>query len=757
MTTPFTENIWLGTEANRRAAAPTVIPDQLAIVRSEAGVFLPDGQTPLAQLTPAYVTPAELAAQLAAVNTALQALSARATPAPRSIVHSVPGTMVLGLCERSAVVESGFTVSVVRARLDAAPTGAALIVQIIETVSQNVLYTLTVPDGSTAVDDTNASFTVTDADQLQFNVTQVGATKPGRGLTIEVAAAAGTSTGIGIGTVTLSQVAVGAASITLGLQYTGDTPVSTYTIVTKPGIAAPTSQTDGTTTTVDGAATTAQITGLTSATTYSFAAYPVAGDGTAGTPGTLTNITTAAPDTTPPGPVTGAGYAAGATSITPSWTNPTDADFDHTIIRLKISTQVPFATLAAGVTTPTEGHPAGTTTPSGTGSGTSFDSSVTSFTQTNLNPSTNYVIGIWTVDASGNINPTPVSIVCTTTAAATTGQGLTGQVPVNYSKAWPPVGTDPVQAQDMSAYTGSGQTLPGFQAWSKGNEGPTAHANVGIMTDPLLGTGHYVMFMKMAQITNGWADSTSGVYKSNQGWFYINGTSPAQYTTSGTGWYGSRIQNFKAPSQAWGAWDIEWWIANLDGTVASAIGHASKGITIMLPFPDANWPKREVDAVEIPSGFPQSNIHFLNSSGGNGQLNTTVTPSGLTLPNIFSPVKTTVLLEPPPAGTGGTITGQGRLRIFHQQTGTAGGAVQTWLDTNKPYVGDNLTDAKVDLFLQQAQAGHIGIAVAYQSSSITITNGQATGSNFSAASGTGTNQRTGHMALIRSITQWAAA
>lgn len=733
------------------------------------GIWVAALMAPPGSVDPAGTAAALTAALKTTLEAEIQAVASRAVPPPRSTSISPAGQFVLGLTARGPVINLGYPVNGLRIRVDQSPTGGTVgtpgaTFQVSDSAGNLYGTPYTIPYAASSstpysFDDPAAGgWQPPDGSQMKLNFTGIGSTFPGAGITVELVADFPPAT-IGADTA-LATTTIGGASVGFAWQYTGTATPGTHVIVAKLGTTAPTSPSDGITATVAGSATSGQVTGLAANSTYAAGVWPVASDGTLGTPTFLAGaqaFTTAAADTSPPGPVTSPAYAAGATAITASWTNPTDADFHHVIARIKINVTSPFSAIPNN-TQPTEGHPAATTTPGGSGAGTALPAGATSFTQTNLTASTNYVIGLFTVDAAGNINGTPVSIVCATTPTATTGQGLTGQVPAAYSKAWPTGTTDPIQLQDLSAYVGSGQTQPGFQGYANAVEGPTARANVGTMVDPLLGAGHYCMFMKMQRLTTSaggaWMDSTSSVYKNHQGWFTVTGSSPTTYVTNGVGYYGSRVQNFKAPSQAWGAWDIEWWIANLDGSVATAIGTHSKGLTIML-FPDANWPKREVDYVEIPSGFPQTNVHYQTSTGGNGQMNTTTLPSGLVLPNIFAPIKTTMLLEPPPAGD----LSNGRLRVFHQQAGTAGGAVQCFFDTNVPYVGDNLTAAKVAAFLSQAQVGHIGLAVAYQASSVTYdkVNDVTGGANFSAATGTGTNQRTGHMALIRSITQWAAA
>jgi hypothetical protein len=168
-----------------------------------------------------------------------------------------------------------------------------------------------------------------------------------------------------------------------------------------------------------------------------------------------------------------------------------------------------------------------------------------------------------------------------------------------------------------------------------------------------------------------------------------------------------------------------------------------------------------------------ANNHFLTATGGNGQVHAGTTDTYLGQPfSIFAPITTLVLWEPPTlvAGTGGVSpTGQaggfGRMRIFHKQTGVAGdggvvGAPLTWFDTDKPYVGINMTDDTVWRLLSQQQKGNLGIACAWQPGSVTYdkaTDSITGGARFGAATGTTATTRGQHAGLIRDISWWGAA
>jgi len=80
------------------------------------------------------------------------------------------------------------------------------------------------------------------------------------------------------------------------------------------------------------------------------------------------------PDTTPPASITNLQNTTGTTWIHWTWTNPTDVDFNHTMVYLnadwQMNTSNPF------------------------------------YNATELNPNTSYKVSTHTVDASGNVNTT---------------------------------------------------------------------------------------------------------------------------------------------------------------------------------------------------------------------------------------------------------------------------------------------------------------------------------------------------------------
>ncbi len=119
-------------------------------------------------------------------------------------------------------------------------------------------------------------------------------------------------------------------------------------------------------------------------------------------------------DTTPPASITNLQNVTGATWINWTWTNPTDADFNYTLVYLngtwKTNTSQPF------------------------------------FNATELEPETPYEIGTHTVDIEGNVNETWVNqtartkaVLDTTVPASITNlQNVTGATWINWSWTDPP-------------------------------------------------------------------------------------------------------------------------------------------------------------------------------------------------------------------------------------------------------------------------------------------------------------------------------
>jgi hypothetical protein len=736
-----TIQIWIGSEAQRLVS--TAVPNlRDIIITDERNIYVGDGVSPLLALIRSFDPPGTAAALFATANSAIQAVASRPTAPPRQTSYSIRGGWALGYASNGPIVNLGYDVGGVRARIDEPPQGQPAVLQLIDGATATVLYTMTIPVGQTLVDDLAASFHLNDGAQLRVNFTAIGSTFPGRGLQLELVASTTGTTGVSIGAASnLQPSSVGASSLTLTWDYSGGDTPDHYEIRWKAGASPPTSLSDGTAgPDASGSATSQKVSGLTSGGFYSFAVTPVASDGTPGTPATLSNVQTAALDTTPPGPVSSIKWTASQGTVTFTWAWPTDPDVQQVIIRRKNnSTVTAWATLTAGQR-PSEGKPAGGGL-NATGDGYVFDvTGGNSFTDTGLNASTSYVYGFWTVDASGNINPVAVSAQTATTAAPV---GLQGDNAVILST---------FQLISVDAATGTAtDNFNWFQGFAHGDQGPSDSANVDLITDPDLGAPAKCFRLQMRRY-KGWADSTTSVYKNNKGFFYING---GGYQTDGTGWYGTRGQA-NWPSQNSGALEVTWKIAKNDGSPATALGYATKGLTFMW-FPDTGWPRDELDMIELFSAAElQANMHFLNSSGGNGQI---FAGHGGSQPfSVFSWITSTLLWEPPPAGTGGT-GGLGRMRLWHKQTGVNGGAPLIWFDTDKPYVSSagSATDDKVTRLLSQAQPGHVGIAVAYNPGTNTVAaNGDVSGSNFSCGTGTSGNTRTGHAALLRKVSWWKA-
>jgi hypothetical protein len=99
----------------------------------------------------------------------------------------------------------------------------------------------------------------------------------------------------------------------------------------------------------------------------------------------------AAADTTPPASITSLSHTVGQTWIKWTWTNPTDVDFNYTMIYLDGSWKT--------------------------------NTSEESYTAEGLTSDTSYEIGTKTVDTAGNINQTPITDTAKTTAAPAAPRG----------------------------------------------------------------------------------------------------------------------------------------------------------------------------------------------------------------------------------------------------------------------------------------------------------------------------------------------
>ncbi|NJD53250.1 MAG: hypothetical protein FIB07_10320, partial [Candidatus Methanoperedens sp.] len=149
-------------------------------------------------------------------------------------------------------------------------------------------------------------------------------------------------------------------------------------------------------------------TGLNASTTYIIGIKTVDTTGNVNST-TVTDSATTASDATPPSGVTALGETAtGETSITWSWTNPSDSDFDHVEVYLD----------------------------------SVFKTNITSgtYTATGLNANTTYIIGTKTVDTVGNINATTITDSATTSADTTPpasvtalGETATGETSITWS------------------------------------------------------------------------------------------------------------------------------------------------------------------------------------------------------------------------------------------------------------------------------------------------------------------------------------
>ena len=104
------------------------------------------------------------------------------------------------------------------------------------------------------------------------------------------------------------------------------------------------------------------------------------------------------PDTTAPGPVTALTATPFSTSISLSWTNPSDSDLGTTIIRRTAGASAPAA-VTDGIGLAVSGHP-------------------TSFMDSGLASETQYSYGVWAVDSSGNVS---LRTAVTVTTAAPAG------------------------------------------------------------------------------------------------------------------------------------------------------------------------------------------------------------------------------------------------------------------------------------------------------------------------------------------------
>ena len=220
-----------------------------------------------------------------------------------------------------------------------------------------------------------------------------------------------------------------------------------------PGNTPPTSPTDGTlVTTTDAATTFYTDTGLNAGTTYSYAVFAYDTTGNDATPATITTTTTTSSG---PGPVTAfTATATTSSSVTLSWTNPTDPSFAGVMIRRTAGTTPPATSTDGTLVTDTN-----TTT--------------TTYTDTGLDPNTTYSYAAFAHDTTPTYT-TPATLT-TTTATATSGactETFTGAVSSDWATAgnWDgglvPGPTDwaciPAAATNLPATITTNQTIDGI-------------------------------------------------------------------------------------------------------------------------------------------------------------------------------------------------------------------------------------------------------------------------------------------------------
>ena len=115
-----------------------------------------------------------------------------------------------------------------------------------------------------------------------------------------------------------------------------DSDVTSYVLVAKAGRDVPVSENDGMRVcpTLTAASTACTATGLTNGTTYTFALFAFDEALNRSLPGTVSAAPNGTPpaDTTPPSPVTGLAAKVDGTTVTLTWKNPKDADFDHVVV-----------------------------------------------------------------------------------------------------------------------------------------------------------------------------------------------------------------------------------------------------------------------------------------------------------------------------------------------------------------------------------------------------------------------------------------
>lgn len=115
-----------------------------------------------------------------------------------------------------------------------------------------------------------------------------------------------------------------------------DSDVTSYVLVAKAGRDVPVSENDGTR--VCSAITSTSVactaTGLTNGTIYTFALFAFDEALNRSLPGTVSAAPNGTPpaDTTPPSPVTALAAKVDGTTVSLSWKNPKDADFDHVVV-----------------------------------------------------------------------------------------------------------------------------------------------------------------------------------------------------------------------------------------------------------------------------------------------------------------------------------------------------------------------------------------------------------------------------------------
>lgn len=787
-------------KATDRVAVDTVaiVPPNATIIACSAGMAFEDGSTAKsitvpgmgfeceylgnltwrarASLVPSAVAPLfdpSGSAQAVAdtLTPQIVALQNRPQPASRSAQKHIVGALTLGFLAGGLEITQGFTALSCVAELDVA---ADADIHIDAYVGGVVVYTFVITAGSLSSTDTNpnsgSGVALSDTSYVTFKVTQCGSiTSPGINLTLAFSETAGAKPVPSVGTIgNLTATALPQGfELDFGYQaQDANDELDHFAIRYLQGASAPTSLSQGTVlpdvSGVPGAGNatgyTSQTTGLPAVTEYSATVWPVGADGLLGSPVSVSVTTLDVDHIAPTGGAIS--LSPSPTAVTITITEPTDSDYAGGYLRRN------NLTLTAP-TTVTSNRPAlqGYPGPAVGTAGTWIPKGTTVVVDSGLPSSSNWGYSIFWADTSGNVQTTPISASTTTLAAPTGTQGQDGLVPATATYS----GKTFTFSQDYTQnFSGGNSILDTFggtdinvegPSYRNQSEGPAEPTNVDVITDPDDNTNQ-ILRMRNRLITNGFYNSNYWSYKAD--W--------ADNVTTGTGWYGSRLQ-VNGHYIQYGALQFRCRIGDANGNKVTSASYGGtllannvKGGNFMWytdqkTIPGTAWPQDELDLWEVFSaGQAQINNHCHNTTGAS---NTNQQCNKRWNLDITQWTWVTCLIEPPPAGT----NANGRLRVWYKQTGvdlgSGVGVPLLAMDTNKPYVGSNMgvpagaTAANADVLLQPQASKFVGLSLEYsgywQDTAHTIK-----AATFSAVTGAGANQRQSGSFVVDSITLWNA-